>query len=132
MTVQKLDAPSLHLVSAGRGLDEPACGRRIRGTGPRCVRTQEDSHAAPALGGKLQPPRFDLAETFNKRDGRADPSTSQAFGQCPQLVGTSGTAKQDQAAQLDPRGRHGGQVQFPIRIAPGDGATLFLSRPSEQ
>ena len=86
MTVKKFDTPSLHLVAAGRGLDKPARGRRVIVADPRRVGAHEKPHAAPTLGGELQPPRLDLAQTLNERDGRSDPRATQALGQRPKQV----------------------------------------------
>src|ERR1700677_1735380 len=54
VTVKKFHAPSLHLVAAGRGLDKPACSRRVSVADPRRVGAHEKPHAAPTLGGELQ------------------------------------------------------------------------------
>jgi hypothetical protein len=86
MTVKKFDAPSLRLVAAWRGLNKPARGSRVIVADPLCMGAHEKPHAAPTLGGELQPPRLDLAQTLNERDGRANPATAQAFGQRPKLV----------------------------------------------
>ena len=104
MTVKKFHAPSLHLVAAGRGLDKPARGRRVIVADPRRVGAHEKPHAAPPLGGELQPPRLDLAQTLNERDGCADPATAQALGQRPKLVRAIRAAQQDQIPKVDPCG----------------------------
>jgi hypothetical protein len=101
VTVKKFHAPSLHLVAAGRGLDKPARGRRVSVADPPRIGAHKNPHAAPALGGELQPSRLDLAQTLNERDGRADPATAQALGQRPKLVCAIRTAQQDQVPKVD-------------------------------
>jgi hypothetical protein len=61
MTVKKFDTPSLGLVAAWNRLDKPARGSRVSVVDPPCIGAHEKAHAAPALGGELQPPRLDLA-----------------------------------------------------------------------
>ena len=61
VTVKKFHAPSLHLVAAWNRLDKPARGSRVIVADPRRIGAHEKAHAAPALGGELQPPRLDLA-----------------------------------------------------------------------
>ena len=132
MTVKKFHAPSLHLVAAGRGLDKPARGSRVIVADPRRIGAHEKPHAAPTLGGELQPPRLDLAQTLNERDSRANPATAQAFGQRPKLVRAIRAAQQDQIPKVDSRGRQGGQVKLALWITPSNRATVFLRRPGKQ
>ena len=132
MTVKKFQTPSLHLVAAGRGLDKPSRGGRVIVAYPRRIGPHEKAHAAPALGGELQPPRLDLAQTLNERDGRADPTTAQALGQRPKLVRAIRAAQQDQIPKVDSCGRQGGQVKLALRITPSNRATVFLRCPGEQ
>ena len=80
----------------------------------------------------MQPPRLDLAQTLNERDGRSDPATAQALGQRPKLVRAIRTAQQDQIPKVDSRGRQGGQVKLALRIAPGNRAAIFLRRLCKQ
>ncbi len=132
MTVKKFHAPSLHLVAAGRGLDKPARSRRVIVAVPRRVGAHEKPHAATTLGGELQPPRLDLAQTLNERDGCADPTTAQAFGQRPKLVRTIYAAQQNQIPKIDSCGRQGGQVKLALWIAPSNRAAVFLRCPGKQ
>ena len=131
MTVKKFHAPSLHLVTAGRRLGKPARGRRVIVADPRRVGAHEKPHAAPTLGGELQPPRLDLAQTLNERDGRADPTTAQAFGQRPKLVRAICAAQQNQIPKVDSCRRQGGQVKLALRITPSNRAAVFLRRPGK-
>jgi hypothetical protein len=108
MTVKKFHTPSLHLVAARCGLDKPARGCRVSVVDPPCVGAHKKPHAAPALGGELQSPCLDLAQTLNKRDGRADPATAQALGQRPKLVRAIRAAQEDQIPKVDTCGRQGG------------------------
>lgn len=126
MTMKKFHPPPLHSVAAWHGLDEPSRGSRIMSTDPRHIRAHENARASPALGSQLQPPGFNLAQTFNKRDGRADPATPQTLGQRPQLVRTILAPQKDQMPKVDPRGRYGGQVKLSLWITPRDGAIVFL------
>ncbi len=126
MTVKKFDAPSLHRVGAGRGLDQPARGGGVGGAFAGRVRPHENPDAPTAFGGQLQLPGFDLIQTLDKSHGGADAGTAQTFGQGPKLIGPPIAAQQDQPAQIDPRGRDGGQIKFALGIVPGDSAAGFL------
>ena len=132
MTVKKFHAPSLHLVAAGRGLDKPARGRRVIVADPRRVGAHEKPHAAPTLGGELQPPRLDLAQTLNERDCRADAATAQAFGHRPKLIRAIRAAQQDQIPKVDSRGRQSGQVKLALWITPSNRAAVLLRCPGKQ
>src|SRR5258706_2525026 len=65
VTVNKLHTPSLYVFVAERRLDEPARSGCVSRAFARDVRAHENPNAASALGRELQPPRFDLAQTFN-------------------------------------------------------------------
>jgi hypothetical protein len=132
VTVKKFHAPSLHLVAAGRGLDKPARGRRVSVAEPRRIGAHEKPHAASTLGGELQPPRLDLAQTLNERDCRADTATAQAFGHRPKLVRAICAAQQNQIPKVDSCRRQGGQVKLALWITPSNRASVFLRRPGEQ
>ena len=132
MSVKKFNAPTLHLVAAWNRLDKPARGRRVSVADPRRIGAHEKAHAAPALGGELQAPRLNLAQTLNERDGRADPATAQALGQCPKLVRAIRAAHQDQIPKADSCGRQGRQVKLALRITPSNRAAVFLRRPGKQ
>ena len=132
MTVKKFHAPSLHLVAAWNRLDKPARGRRVIVADPRRVGAHEKPHAATTLGGELQPPRLDLAQTLNERDGGADPATAQALGQRPKLVRAIRAAQQDQIPKVDSRGRQGGQVKLALWITPSNRAAVLLRCPGKQ
>jgi hypothetical protein len=132
MTVKKFHAPSLHLVGAGRGLDKPARGGRVIVAYPRRIGAHEKAHAAPTLGGKLQAPRLDLAQTLNERDGRADPTTAQAFGKRPKLVRAICAAQKNQIPKVDSCRRQGGQVKLALWITPSNRAAVFLRCPGKQ
>jgi hypothetical protein len=80
----------------------------------------------------LQPPRLDLAQTLNERDGRADPTTAQAFGQRPKLVRAICAAQQNQIPKVDSCRRQGGQVKLALRITPSNRAAVFLRCPGKQ
>ena len=86
MTVKKLHVPSLHLVAAGRELNQPARGGGVTTADVRIMRAHENAHTAAALGSQLQPPRLDLIEMLNQRDGCANTRAAHAFGQRPELV----------------------------------------------
>ena len=74
----------------------------------------------------MQPPRLDLAQTLNERNGRSDPATAQAFSQRPKLVRAIRAAQQDQIPKVDTCGGQGGQVKLALRIAPSNRAAAFL------
>jgi hypothetical protein len=132
VTVKKFHAPSLHLVAAGRGLDKPARSRRVIVAVPRRVGAHEKPHAATTLGGELQPPRLDLAQTLNERDCRADAATAQAFGHRPKLIRAIRAAQQDQIPKVDSRGRQSGQVKLALWITPSNRAAVLLRCPGKQ
>jgi hypothetical protein len=132
VTVKKFDAPSLHLVAAWNRLDEPARGGRVSVADPWRIGAHEKPHAAPALGGELQPPSLDLAQTLNERDSRADPATAQAFGQRPKLVRAIRAAQQNQIPKVDSCGGQSGQVKLALWITPSNRAAVFLRCPGKQ
>ena len=132
MTVEKFHVPSLHLRAAGRRLNQPARGGRIGGDISRFIAAHEDPHAASALGGKLEPARFDRRKLIDIGHRRAQAGTSQAFGQRPHLLGSTGAAQQHQPAKIDSRGSYRRQVQFATRIAPGNCPAVLLRRLCQQ
>jgi hypothetical protein len=101
MTVKKFYTPSLHLVAARCGLDEPARGCRVNVADPRRIGAHKKPHAAPALGGELQSPCLDLAESLNESHGSTNPATAETFCQRPKLVRAIRAAKQDQIPKVD-------------------------------
>lgn len=132
VTVKKLNLPALHPFVAWRGLDQPARGSRVIIVHFGRIGTHEEAHTASSLGSKLQPPRIDLPEAIDRCDGHANPSTTQAFRHRPELVGAIPAPKQDQATKVDSGRRQCRKVKLTVRIAPCDGAAVFLGRNGQQ
>ena len=130
--MEKFHVPSLHLRAARGRLDQPATGGRVGGDISRFIAAHEDPHAAPALGGKLQPARFDSRKLIDAGHHCAEARASQTFSQRPHLLRSSRTSQQHEPAKIDSSGSHRRQVQFAIRIAPGNRPAVLLRRPRQQ
>ena len=120
VTVNQLNVPSLHGALPGMGAHQPAGGGGIT-IDAGCVGVaQQDSHAAPALGGKLEPAGHDPREAWRSRHDGGDSLAAQRFRNCPQQIARAVGVQKKQVCQGDPMACQGGGINFPRRVAPAD------------
>ena len=86
VTVKQFNFPSLHLIAARGGFDEPPRCRRVFIDGAAHLRAHENADTSATLGGELETARLDSIQPIDRRYRGADAAAAQAFRNRPEPV----------------------------------------------